>query len=146
MNTKWKMNDLGHVLEDQSMICSIRPNLWGPENEAAEARRIGRIIEAAPDFLEACEGKQFPDVSRLDWLQSIVSQVEYQFDSGTAEFDDRDAMRTAISEATSCIAELRAAYLKAKGQTQEEEAEESCIAEPYDGDGEFYPITAEPEF
>lgn len=78
------------------------------------------VLVAAPDFHAACRGQSFPDVSRLDWLAGILTDVGCLFDGeATIEevFQDRDAYRTALSEADDLLTDLRAAQAKTEGRT-----------------------------
>lgn len=74
-----------------------------------------RLMTAAPDFLAACQGPD-PDVSALDWLSALLTDLEDDPGSYIQESEDPEALETAIRESRRLLEGLRAAVRKAEGE------------------------------
>ncbi len=83
-----------------------------------EAVANGRVIEAAPDFYEACGGDMEPGLDRLSWAESILKIAAAEGWQALVKYDanDPDAMAEALQNAVEMCAQLKAAMAKAKGR------------------------------
>jgi len=77
---------------------------------------LARLFSAAHDYHAACAGKQYADITAIEWAAGIIEDFGRLLHGETLEpTDDPEAAWTAYEEAHAMLDGLRAAYAKAEG-------------------------------
>lgn len=91
--------------------------VYGGNDEERSIREANaRLIAAAPKLLGAMQGKDIdPDVTPIEWISSLVTDVRAALDSEQWEYEDVASLRECLWNIETFLTAARAAVAEAVG-------------------------------